>query len=181
MNPKLKETIKEYVKSFIIAFILAMAIKTFVIQAFKIPTGSMIPTLNIGDRLLANKFIYRFREPERGDIIIFKGPIDPDKDFIKRVVGLPGDTVEIRNGIIHINGEMVDVETLRKYYYYNDPTSDYGKEDQKIYVPKDGLFVLGDNSQNSRDSRYWGFVPRRDVKGKALLVYWPLNKMRLLK
>jgi len=179
ISKETKKTIKEWVESLVIAFVLAMVIRTYVIQAFKIPTGSMIPTLKIGDRLLANKFIYRFKKLERGDVIIFKSPIDKKRDFIKRLIGLPGDVIEIRNGVIFVNGERTEEAGINRNYYYN--LGEYGGYDQKIVVPEDSLYVLGDNSRNSRDSRYWGFLPKKKVKGKALLVYWPLTKIRLIK
>jgi signal peptidase I len=179
MTNKTKKIIREYVEAFVVAFIIAMVIRTFVVQAFKIPTGSMIPTLNIGNRLIANKFIYRFQEPQRGDVIIFKSTIDPKKDFIKRLIALPGETVEIKNGFIYINDILIEDNAITCRYYYNYGL--YGAYNEKIYVPEDSYFVLGDNSSNSRDSRYWGFVPKKNIKGKAWLVYWPLTKMRLIK
>ena len=116
---------------------------------------------------------------KRGDVIIFKSPLDGKKDFIKRLIGLPNETVEIKNGFIFIDGKRIDDPLIRKQYYTN--YGDYGKIDQKIIVPEDCYFVLGDNSENSRDSRYWGFLEKKKLRGKALLVYWPLNKMRIIR
>ena len=180
MDEKLKAAIKrgakEWTHSIIVAAILTLIIRTFVIQAFKIPSGSMIPTLQIGDKLFVNKFIYRFHSPERGDIIVFKYPKDPKKDFIKRLVAVGGETVEIRDGKIYVDDKVLDdPETFGKFYYFNhDP---YGGPGEKITVPLDNCFVLGDNSANSQDSRFWGFVPRKSILGKALVRWWPLNRM----
>ncbi|OQX53746.1 MAG: signal peptidase I [Candidatus Omnitrophica bacterium 4484_213] len=179
MNPNLKQTIREYGESILIAFVLAMFIRTFFVQAFKIPTGSMRPTLIEGDRILVNKLIYRFKEPRRGDIIVFRYPLNPKRDFIKRLIGLEGETVEINNGNIFINGEPTDNEILRKFYYYN--YGKYGKEGVGVKVPERSFFVLGDNSAVSRDSRYWGFVWRRNLLGKAFLIYWPPKRFRILR
>jgi signal peptidase I len=179
-----KSLLWEYVEAIITALILALLIRTFVVQAFKIPSGSMIPTLLIGDHILVNKFLYGtqipfsdkkiliFREPEKGDIIVFKYPENPTKDFIKRVIATEGDTIEEKNKIVYVNGEPV-VET---YAYHYDPTmrSDSDKRDTfgRILVPKDKIFVMGDNRDHSYDSRFWGFVDEKEVKGKAFMIYW---------
>lgn len=179
-----KSLLWEYVEAIITALILALLIRTFVVQAFKIPSGSMIPTLLIGDHILVNKFLYGtqipftdkkiliFREPEKGDIIVFKYPENPTKDFIKRVIATEGDTVEEKNKIVYVNGEPV-VET---YAYHYDPTmrSESDRRDTfgQIRVPKDKIFVMGDNRDHSYDSRFWGFVDEKEVKGKAFIIYW---------
>jgi signal peptidase I len=179
-----KSLLWEYVEAIITALILALLIRTFVVQAFKIPSGSMIPTLLIGDHILVNKFLYGtqipfsdkkiliLREPEKGDIIVFKYPENPTKDFIKRVIATEGDTIEEKNKVVYVNGEPV-VET---YAYHYDPTmrSDSDKRDTfgRILVPKDKIFVMGDNRDHSYDSRFWGFVDRKEVKGKAFIIYW---------
>jgi signal peptidase I len=178
MDNKVKAVIREYAESLLIAFILAMIIRTFVVQAFKIPTGSMRPTLIEGDRILVNKFIYKFKEPKRGDIIVFKYPEDPKLDFIKRLIGLSNESVEIKNGKVYINGKLVEEKALLSKYYYN--RGDYGQIDKSVVIPKDSYFAMGDNSGNSRDSRYWGFVPKKNLIGKAILIYWPPYRMRLL-
>jgi signal peptidase I len=171
---------KEWVEPVVIALVLALIIRTFVVQAFKIPTGSMRPTLIEGDRILVNKFIYKFKKPERGDIIVFLSPEDKKKDFIKRLVGLPGETVEISNGTILINGKAIDNDSIiKERYYYN--RGDFGGEGQAVQVPDDAYYVLGDNSISSRDSRYWGFLPKKYLLGKAFLIYWPLTRIRLVK
>jgi len=175
-----KEKVREWVESIVIAFILAMVVRTFIVQAFKIPTGSMEPTLKPGDRILVNKFIYRFKEPERGDVIVFRYPLDPKRDFIKRLIAKPGEIVKIENGYIYINGEKIDNHPIiKQIYYYNRGT--YGNSPQGTKVPEDSYFVLGDNSAFSQDSRYWGFVPRRYILGKALIIYWPIQRMGIIR
>ncbi len=177
MNQRLKTEIREWGESIIIAFILAMIIRTFVVQAFKIPSGSMRPTFLEGDRILVNKFIYRFKDPQIGDIVVFKYPEDKKKDFVKRLIAKGGETVEIKEGCIYIDNKLVETPpTIRQVYYYN--RGDYGGLGQKINVPADSYYVLGDNSSSSRDSRYWGFVPKKNLLGKAIFIYWPLNRIK---
>jgi signal peptidase I len=188
---KKKSIIWEWVESILIAFVLAMVIRTFVIQAFKIPTGSMRMTLIEGDAILVNKFLYgakvpftslrlpAVRQPVRGDVVVFIFPQDSKKDFIKRLVGVEGDTVEIINGTIYVNDKPVPERVFNSNYYYN--RGDFGEPGKKITVPPNSFFVLGDNSASSQDSRYWGFVPKSNVLGKAILIYWPLNRIRLIK
>ena len=189
---KKKSAGREWVESIIIALILALFIRQFVVQAFKIPTGSMRTTLLEGDRILVNKFIYgakipftdfglpALRQPRRGDVIVFMYPEDPKKDFIKRLIGLPGETVEIRGGNIYINGGLNQEAPLYNRYYYNRPESAFGKEGMSVKVPGDSYYVLGDNSASSRDSRYWGFVPKKNILGKAIVIYWPLTRIRII-
>ncbi|MEE8360431.1 MAG: signal peptidase I [Candidatus Omnitrophota bacterium] len=177
MNDRVKRELREWIESLVIAVILALVIRTFVVQAFKIPTGSMRTTLLEGDRILVNKFLYKFQEPKRGDVIVFKYPGDMKKDFIKRLIATEGEEVEIKAGDIYINGERVeDPFIVRKINYYNK--SPYGEAGRKIKVPEDSYFVLGDNSASSKDSRYWGFVPEKNLIGKAFFLYWPLNRIR---
>jgi len=186
----LKHTIIEFAQAIIIAFILAMFIRTFFIQAFKIPSGSMINTLLIGDHLLVNKFYYGVRNPfnreqlwikgkeiKSGDVIVFVYPKDNNKDFIKRVIGIPGDTVQIINKKVLVNGKQINeppgaqwVEE-RIFPQSMQPRDNFGP----IKVPDNSLFVMGDNRDQSYDSRYWGFVPIQDVKGNALIIYWSWN------
>ena len=173
---------RENVEVVITAAILALIIRGFVVQAFKIPTGSMRETLIEGDRILVNKFIYRFTDPKRGDIIVFKYPEDMKKDFIKRLIATGGETVMIKNGDIWVDGRLIeDPGAIKQIYYYNKYDTAYGKEGVVIEVPEDNYFVLGDNSASSRDSRYWGFVPKKNLVGKAFVIYWPLTRMRRLK
>ncbi|MBN1828546.1 MAG: signal peptidase I [Deltaproteobacteria bacterium] len=188
MSIKKKSAIREYAEAIIIAIIIALFIRAFIVQAFKIPSGSMKSTLLIGDHLLVNKFIYGIKlpflrktiipvsEPERGDVIVFIYPLDRSKDFIKRVIALPGDTVEIRNKNIFINGK----EYKDSVGSYTDPhifpasaqpRDNFGP----ATVPKDHVFVMGDNRDHSYDSRFWGFVPYKDLLGKAFIIYWSWN------
>ncbi len=180
MNDRMRYLMKEWVEPIIIAVVLALIIRTFIVQAFKIPTGSMRPTLIEGDRILVNKFIYKFREPKRGEVIVFISPEDKKKDFIKRLVGLPGESVQIANGIVLINNNPLEENSLlKKYYYYN--RGEFGAEGQALKVPDNAYFVLGDNSGSSRDSRYWGFMPKKYLLGKAFLIYWPPNRIGIVK
>ncbi|HOX54430.1 MAG: signal peptidase I [Candidatus Omnitrophica bacterium] len=188
---KKKSAAREWIESIVIAIILAMFIRTFIVQAFKIPTGSMRPTLLEGDRILVNKFIYgakipftkirlpKFRDPKRLDVVVFIYPEDKKRDFIKRLIAKGGETVELKNGEIFVDGKKLDDSLVRKIYYYN--RGDFGEEGKTIKVPENSYFVLGDNSVSSRDSRYWGFVDKNLVLGNAILIYWPLNRIRLIK
>jgi signal peptidase I len=191
MSLKKKSVIRDWVESIIIAFLLALVIRAFIVQAFKIPTGSMRMTLIEGDLILVNKFIYgakvpfvkywlaALRSPKRGDVIVFIYPEDKKKDFIKRLVGLPGEIVEIKGGSIYINGKPAPEPVFNQIYYYN--RGDFAAPGQKIVVPKDSYFVLGDNSISSKDSRYWGFVPKSNVLGQAMIIYWPPQRIRVIK
>ena len=191
MKEQTKLVIREWTESIVIAVILALFIRTFVVQAFKIPSGSMIPTFQVGDRIFVNKFIYgarvpffntnlpAVRQPKRGDIIVFISPDTPQKDFVKRLIAVGGERVEIRDRRILVNGKLVDEpSSIRSIDYYN--LGDYGKEGQVIEVPKDSYFVLGDNSGSSRDSRFWGFVPKKNLLGKVIFIYWPLHRMKII-
>ncbi|MDD5270111.1 MAG: signal peptidase I [Candidatus Omnitrophica bacterium] len=184
-----KSWARELAEIIITALLLAFVIKVFVFELYKIPSGSMIPTLLVGDRIVVVKYVYGprlpfisvrlpgFREPRMGDIVVFKSPDDPNKSFIKRYIAGEGDTVEIRNGKLLVNGKVVeDPPAFRRVYYYN--RGDYGIEGKPITVPKNSYFVLGDNSASSKDSRYWGFVPRNYLIGKAVLVIMPFNRMQ---
>lgn len=179
MQEKTRTIIREWVESILIAICLALFIRAFIVQAFKIPTGSMRPTLMENDRIFVNKFIYRFREPQRGDIIVFRDVENKKKDLIKRLIAKEDDAIEISNGRIIIDDKIIDNPPISEFYYYN--RGDFGKEGIKIIVPKDSFFVLGDNSASSKDSRYWGFVPKRHLIGKAMVVYWPIKRVKLIK
>ncbi|MGQ0735714.1 MAG: signal peptidase I [Acidobacteriota bacterium] len=181
-----KSTVREYFESIVVAVILALFVRTFVVQAFKIPTGSMEPNLLVGDHLLVNKFVFApaafgersvlpMRAVRRGDVIVFKFPEEPERDFIKRVVGLPGDTLELKSRQVLINGSPLE----EPYAHYLFPASQdeetsfnvrerYGP----VTVPDGHYFMMGDNRDNSQDSRYWGFLPAHYVKGRALMIYW---------
>lgn len=189
---KEKSAIREWVEAIVVAAFLAFCvIRPFIVQAFKIPTGSMRSTLLEGDRILVNKFIYGakipftkfrlpgFRKPQRGDVVVFIYPEDKQRDFIKRLVALEGETVEITNGTIYINDKPLDKPPFNQRYYYN--RGPYGEEGLKVVVAKEQYFVLGDNSASSRDSRYWGFVPQENILGEAFVIYWPLNRIRVIK
>ena len=182
---KKKSTFREYAEAIIVALVLALFIRTFVVQAFKIPSGSMEPTLEIGDHILVNKFIYGVKipftsiqlfpleKPKRGDVIVFIYPLDPSKDFIKRVVAVEGDAVKIVSKKLYING----VEVPDPHAFYTDQSAFPGEVQKRdnlgpVAVPKGALFVLGDNRDRSLDSRFWGFVPLADVRGKAFIIYW---------
>jgi signal peptidase I len=174
--------LKEYAEALIVALILAFIIRSFVVQAFKIPSGSMLQTLQIGDHLLVTKFAYGVKipftnsmiiereGPERGDVIVFDFPEDPSKDFIKRVIGVPGDVVEIREKKLFLNG----VEQQETYIQHVDTSTSVPRRDNfgPVMVPENKYFVLGDNRDESYDSRFWGFVERNTIAGKALILYW---------
>jgi signal peptidase I len=182
---KTKSTFREYVEAIGMALLLALFIRTFIVQAFKIPSGSIIPTLAIGDHILVNKLTYgvripfwedyliEFQKPDRGDVIVFIFPEDRSKDFIKRVVAVGGDTVEIRQKKVYINGKPA----TDPHAYFKD--GDFAGEIQPGQnnfgprtVPDSHLFVMGDNRDSSHDSRFWGYVNLDDVRGKAFLIYW---------
>jgi signal peptidase I len=163
--PQKKGVIRDTLETVLIAFVLAMIIRTFIVQVFYIPTGSMIPTLLIKDRVIVNKFIYKFSKPKHQEVIVFKYPVNPKKDFIKRIIGIPGDTIVIRNGYIFVNDQKLD----EKNHPLNRDNSYYGP----LKVPPNSYFVLGDNRYNSADSRVWGFVPKKNIIGKAFFKIWP--------
>ncbi|MCK8601342.1 signal peptidase I [Desulfoferrobacter suflitae] len=184
-----KSVLREYAEAIIVAILLALVIRAFVIQAFKIPSGSMKPTLLIGDHILVSKFTYgikipftnkelvNFGSPERGDIVVFEYPVDPSKDFIKRVIGLPGDTVKIQNKQVYINDQLVE----EPYAVHSDdkilPASVSPRDNMgPIVVPPRHLFVMGDNRDESYDGRFWKFVDIAALKGKAFIIYWSWNR-----
>jgi signal peptidase I len=209
-----KSTAREYAESFGVAVLIALFLRAFVVEAFKIPSGSMIPTLQVGDHIFVNKFIYgvrvpftnikfgmEYRKPKRGEVIVFIYPKEPDKDFIKRIVAIEGDTVEVRDNQIFINGVGVPRSHVDGDCHYEDfveetahweerrcegwietvngvkYTTVYDKNGgvhstRPVTVPKDSVFVMGDNRDNSHDSRFWGFVPFDLIKGKAMIIWW---------
>jgi len=202
-----KSTVREYFETIVITAIIALFVTTFVIQAFKIPTGSMKSTLLIGDHLLVNKFVYGikpgflgkllpYREPERGDVIVFKYPNDPNMAYVKRLIGMPGDTVEMIGRTVYINGEKLDenyvvkkdedgsiIDTVtgdpeKKYvlqYFNPDSTrAHWGPHT----VPEGHYYAMGDNRDNSQDSRYWQFIPRDYMLGQPLVIYWSFETAR---
>jgi signal peptidase I len=180
-----KSRLRENIEALIMAILLALFIRAFIVQAFKIPSGSMENTLQIGDHILVNKFIYgiklpftgipiiQYKKPQRGDIVVFKFSQEPKKDFIKRTIGITGDVIEIRNKEVYVNKKRLE----QNYAIYTDlhiipkamqPRDNFGP----VTVPEDSIFVMGDNRDHSYDSRFWGFVDLKDVKGKAFIIYW---------
>ena len=161
---------RETIETVLWAVVLALILRTFVVQAFWIPSGSRIPTLEIGDRVLVLKFWYHLPNngPERGDIAVFKYPVDPRRDFVKRVIGLPGDTVEMRNGTVFVNGTEVFEPYVKNTDSYNMAP---------VKVPEGHYFCLGDNRPNSQDGRFWGFVPESFMRGPAVFRYWPVSRI----
>ncbi|GAC1466408.1 MAG: signal peptidase I [Desulfuromonadaceae bacterium] len=189
---KKKGLIREYAESIAIAILLALVIRTYLVQAFKIPSGSMEDTLAIGDHLLVNKFLYgtkipfvdkrvlTIRDPRQGDVIVFEYPEDPSKDFIKRVVGVPGDVVEGKEKRVYVNGKPY--ENPHEVHKEKDiipkemnPRDTFGP----ITVPAGSYFVMGDNRDRSYDSRFWKFVRRDQIKGRAFIKYWSWDREKL--
>ena len=193
---KRKSAVRETIEAIVVAFAIAILIRTFVIQAFKIPSGSMLATLQIGDHILVNKFLlgspvdipftninlFRMpglRKPNKGDIIVFKYPEDPTRDFIKRVIATGGDTVEGRDKDIYVNGKKL----VEPYVQHVDSEIKPRNVDRRdnfgpLTVPKNSVFVMGDNRDQSYDSRFWGFVDLSMVKGKAIIIYWSWDSDR---
>lgn len=179
---KQKSLLLEYVEALVVAFALAMFIRTFVVQAYKIPSGSMLETLQVGDHLLVAKFSYGVKlpftrtvvlpvdDPQHGDIIVFEYPRDPSVDYIKRIVGVPGDVIEVRNKQLYRNGEAV----RESYIRHSQPGIAMPVRDNfgPVTVPDGHYFAMGDNRDDSQDSRFWGFVPREAIRGKAWVIYW---------
>ena len=205
--PPPKSALREYLESIVVAFILALFIRTFIVQAFKIPTGSMEKNLLIGDHLLVNKLMYSpsagawedalmaKKKVQRGDVVVFKFPEEPARDFIKRVVALPGESVAVRGKGVYIDGKLLEESyTFFEGGPYSEPVKSTSKLPERleeaepgdgqsrnygpVTVPRDSIFVLGDNRDNSRDSRFWNFLPLDQVKGRALLVYWSYEATR---
>jgi len=174
-----KSVIRQYAEAFIIAIVLALAIRTFVVQAFKIPSGSMLPTLQIGDHILVNKFIYWFTDPQRGDIIVFKFPQDEGRDFIKRAIALPGEKVEVRGKQVYVNGKPLQ-EPYAAHLDRAIQESPFSPRDSfgPVVVPPGQLFMMGDNRDYSMDSRFWGFLDMKKIKGKAFIIYWSWDRDR---
>ena len=169
----LGEEVKDWIISIVVAVVLAFLIRQFVVELYIVDGPSMRPTLQSQQRLVVNKFIYRFREPEKGEILVFQYPRDPSRDFIKRVIAIPGDTVEIKDGRVLVNDQV-----LSEDYILEKTRGDYPKST----VPQGTVFVMGDNRNNSEDSRFAdvGFVPDALIKGKAVLVFWPVNELKTL-
>jgi len=174
MKKRTKSTLRSYIEVVVIALIIGLALRTFVIQAYKIPTHSMEDSLLAGDFVLVNKYIYNFTDPKPGDIVVFKYPLNPSKDFIKRCVAKEGQTVQVIDKDLYVDGKRVGNPEWEKFA---DPLiypEEYSPRDNfgPVQVPFGQIFVLGDNRDNSKDSRYWGFLDTKYIKGKAFLVYW---------
>jgi signal peptidase I len=190
VRKKKKSGLRENIEAILVAIVLALFIRTFVIQAFKIPSGSMKETLLIGDHILVNKFIYGIKipftqktiipikTPKSGDIVVFEFPEDPEKDFIKRVIGVAGDVVEVHDKKVYVNHKLLNHD----HGIYTDPYSFPASVQPRdnfgpVRVPPNSFFVMGDNRDQSYDSRFWGFVSLKAVKGKALIIYWSWDKI----
>jgi len=164
-----RSSIIETLDACIFAAVLSLVIITFVVQAFYIPSGSMEPTLMVDDRILVAKFLYRFEPVQRGDVIVFRYPLNPSRDFVKRVIGLPGQHVQLKEGVVYVDGARVS----EKGYTIRPDFGNYGP----ITVPPNEYFVLGDNRNNSEDSRFFGYVPRANIIGRAVFIYWPPQRI----
>ena len=188
-DAKIKSKISEFIEGIIAAVLIALLITTFVVKMYKIPSRSMVPTLLVGDQLVVNKFIYGIKipyfrhtiipitDPQRGDIIVFIYPKDPSLDFIKRVIGIGGDTIEIKDKKIFINAKLFTDKTSIYTDKINSPDSVKPRDNfGPVTIPKGSLFVMGDNRDESMDSRFWGFVELKDVQGKAFIIYWSWNR-----
>lgn len=169
----LGEEIKDWIVSIAIAIVLAFLIRYFIVELYLVDGPSMRPTLQSAERLVVNKFIYRFRAPERGEILVFRYPRDPSRDFIKRVIAIPGDTIEIKDGRVYVNSTLLNEPYILSKTRGNYPLAT---------VPEGHIFVMGDNRNNSEDSRFAdvGFVPFDLIKGKAILVFWPIGQFKTL-
>jgi signal peptidase I len=172
--PRLKHWVFDWTETIVVALVLALVIRAFFLQVFWIPSGSMEPTLDINDRIVVNKVIYHFRAPHRLETVVFRGVSDTNltkKDLIKRLIGLPGETLLIKDGVVNINGQpLVETHTM------NPDFANFGP----VTIPANSYFVMGDNRPASADSRYWGFLPKRNLIGPAFLRIWPLSKAGLI-
>jgi len=166
-----RATVVETAKTLLVAFLLAQLIMVSVAQAFQVEQYSMEPTLLPHDRVLVSKFIYRLREPARGDVVVLRYPRNPERNYIKRVIGLPGETIAIKNGTLYVNGQPI-----REDYLNGESVGDFGP----VTVPLDSVFVMGDNRNNSEDSRAFGPLKRTLIVGQAVLIYWPPHRLRLI-
>lgn len=166
------EEVKDWIKSIALAIVLAFLIHYFIIEPYKVEGPSMLPTLMQDDRVMVNKFIYRFHPPQRGDVLVFQYPLDPSRDFIKRVIAIGGDTIEVNNGQVYVNGQQ-----LTEPYILETTKGSYPLKT----VPEGHYFVMGDDRNNSEDSRFSvGFLPSQFIKGKAMAIFWPLQKLQSL-
>lgn len=168
---KPKSPVRELIETLVFALLIALVVRTFVVEVYRVDGTSMENTLHSNERVLVNKFVYRLRGPEPGEVVVFRYPLQPDRNFIKRVIAVEGQTVELRNGKVYVDGELFpEVETVRM------TSANFGP----FTVPEDSIFVLGDNRTNSEDSRIFGEVPLANVRGEAVALVWPLNRMGAL-
>lgn len=166
---KPKNSSKEIIDSIVVAFVIAIFIRTFFLGVYTIPTGSMLETLQIGDFILVNKLSYKFSKPEHDDIVVFEYPLNPKVDYIKRVIGVPGDVIEIKDKIVYRNGEKLEPDYVRYEEGHHLAIAD---NVEKFTVPEGFYFMMGDNRDNSADSRFWGYVKEDAIVGKAFIIYW---------
>lgn len=159
---------KDLFNQIIVAFVIAIILKAFIVGTYKIPSGSMLETLQIGDYLIVNKLSYLFSDPKHDDVIVFEYPIEPNKNFIKRIIGIPGDKIKIVDKIVYRNGEALHPS----YVKYDDSAIDPYSNIEEFVVPENKYLALGDNRDNSFDGRYWGFVDKKAIYGKAWIIYW---------
>jgi signal peptidase I len=171
---RIRGAAREYLEAILVALILALVLRTFVVQAYRIPSDSMEKTLEVGDFILVSKFTYHFREPRPDDILVFKYPLNPSKDFVKRCIAVEGQMVEIRDKVVYVNGEQRQEPNSVKFVDASIVPADLGNRDNfgPVIVPPGTVFVLGDNRDNSRDSRVWGFLDKDLIRGNASFVYW---------
>ena len=165
---KKKSTLREMIEVIVTALVFAMLIKTFIVGNFWIPSESMVPTIEVNDKVIVTNFTYWFAEPQRGDVIVFKYPFDTKRDYIKRCIGLPGETIEFKNSQLYVNGQLVEEPYLPEGLVFQD----YGP----VEVPEGEYFMCGDNRNNSSDSRVWGFLEKKYIIGKAQVIYWPFDR-----
>lgn len=187
-SEKKKSALREWIESIVIAAGLAIFVRTFFFQIYKIPTTSMVPTLMPGDKIFVSKLTYGpkipftdirlpgFREPRRGDVVVFVPPIDRRRAYVKRLIGLGGETIEIKEGNIYVNGKIITDPRIASIFYY--ATGKYGEG--KIKIPEGKYFLLGDNSFHSYDSRFWGTVDKKDIVGKAIFIWWPPHRIGMI-
>jgi len=182
--------LREWGDAIVVAAAIAIFLRTFFFQIYKIPTTSMVPTLVPGDKIFVNKLVYGpkvpftdlrikgFGKPQRGDVVVFIPPHDRKKAYIKRLIGLEGDKITLKDGNVYVNGKMVVEPTIARNYYYNQGS--FGAEGQEITVPKGKYFFLGDNSISSLDGRFWGFAEEKDIIGKASFIWWPPKRVEMI-
>lgn len=187
---KKKSNLREWIEAFIVALALAVFVRTFFFQIYKIPTTSMVPTLTPGDKIFVSKLTYGpkvpftslrlpgFKKPQRGEVVVFIPPKDRNKAYIKRLIGVGGDRVLIKDGNVYVNGKIMVDPRIARNYYYNQ--GDYAREVKEIIIPKDKFFFLGDNSISSLDGRFWGFVDEKDIVGKAIFIWWPIKRISMI-